>query len=372
MIDRSEQRELARLRRDLLAREERHLSPLAARSAEAVRPRPEEASSFRPEYLRDLGRVKYAEYLRKLANKTQSIIDQFDAVIHTRYSHSQEVAHIAKTLARGLRLNEDLAEAAALAHDLGHTPFGHAGEAALDGLTGHFKHYEQSLRVVDFLEKGRGLNLTNAVRDAILNHSKGKGPMVGGHSAPATLEGWCVRWADPIAYLVHDIEDCLRLGELTEDDLPSYTIRVLGQSADSRLSALIRNLILSGRRFTVRPDPELVRAYRAGEITLALELTGEVAQAFEELRTFMYERIYSSERKKRAERQVNEIIDALFNYYTENPVALPEPFVRGGRERGETTERVITDYIASLTDREAQKLYAELAKSKPRFHAIAV
>lgn len=361
---------LKQLRNDLASREDADLSKLASRSSNATRQKTEEVGTFRTEYLRDRGRVLYSRSYRKLLNKTQSWLDPFDANVHTRLMHSQEVAHIAKTIARGLRLNEDLAEAAALGHDIGHTPFGHAGEQVLNEITGHFRHYEHSLRVVDLLENdGRGLNLTDHVRDAIVTHSKGSGPMVGGHSAPSTLEGWCVRWADPIAYLVHDIGDAVYLGELNEVDLPSESLRVLGTTASDRLTTLTADLIITNQHFA-QPSSALVRAYKANPKGCTLSLSEEVGHAFEELRRYMYTAVYYSPRKQRSENKVRATLESLYEHFSSQPDLVPDYWKESAVLRGDDTMRMVTDYIASFTDREAKQVYEQAKRSRAFIVAV--
>lgn len=236
--------------------ERQTLAPWAAFSQETRgRQRPEEECEMRSPYQRDRDRIIHCKSFRRLKHKTQVFLSPEGDHYRTRLTHTLEVAQIARTIARALRLNEDLTEAVALAHDLGHTPFGHAGERALNALLPHgFRHYEQSLRVVERLEKeGRGLNLTYEVRNGVLCHTTGL--------EADTAEGRIIRWADKIAYINHDIDDAIRAGVLREEDIPRAITQVLGDSKTKRITALIRSVVENSREGTIAMDPATYQAY---------------------------------------------------------------------------------------------------------------
>jgi dGTPase len=311
----------AERRREL---EEQWLSPLATRSYPAVRARDEEDCGLRTPFQRDRDRIVHSKAFRRLKHKTQVFVAPQGDHYRTRLTHTIEVTQISRTVARGLGLNEDLVEAIGLGHDLGHPPFGHTGEDALDrclrerfGGDG-FRHWEHSLRVVDRLERGgEGLNLTGAVRDGILCHS-GRAP------APATLEGAIVRLTDRFAYINHDIDDALRAGVLGPADLPVEPIAELGSTGSRRIDTLVHDLVEESER--------------AGAI-----VQGEAAAAaMAELRSFMFERVYLGPSARREHAKVERVVQTLFDHYCERPEALPGA--------GSLAERV-TDYIAGMTDR---------------------
>ena len=301
------------------------------------RPRPEEAqeNDVRTCYQRDSDRILHSKSFRRLMHKTQVFLQPEGDHYRTRMTHTLEVARIARTITRALRLNEDLTEAIALGHDLGHTPFGHAGEVALTEVMGEpFRHNEQSLRVVDVLEKdGQGLNLTYEVRMGILGHSS--------HSRmPETLEGQIVRKSDQIAYINHDIDDAMRAGILTEADIPAQIAEILGHSHSQRINTLVENMIentmLTG--------------------TLGMQL--DVAQAMDQLRTFMFARVYTNPVAKGEETKAKDMLCRLFEYYMKNPEKLPPDFLPQLDFDG--MERIVCDYIAGMTDRYAVYKYSEL------------
>ncbi len=309
------------------------LSPYAALSGGTrgrERPEPGECA-YRTAYQRDRDRVLHCKAFRRLKHKTQVFLAPEGDHYRTRLTHTLEVAQIARTIARALRLNEDLTEAIALAHDLGHTPFGHAGERCLDRLVeGGFRHYEQSVRVVEKLENaGRGLNLTWEVRDGILHHTKG--------DVAATLEGRIVRWADQIAYVNHDMDDAIRAGVLREENIPFELHMHLGDSTVTRIDTLVGAMI-SASGEDIRMDPA-------------------VEPYFQALHTFMYEYLYLNSEAKREESKVDGILSALFDYYVKNPDRLPEEYALI-RER-EDTARAVCDYVAGMTDNFALEDYHE-------------
>ena len=269
------------------------------------------------------------------ANKTQVFLAPAGDHYRTRLTHTLEVSQIARTMARALRLNEDLTEAAALGHDLGHTPFGHAGEAALRACyDSRFAHYEQSLRVVDRLENdGRGLNLTFEVRDAIVNHT-------GEHMA-ATLEGVLIKFADRIAYINHDIDDACRAGLLDPGDIPADICRVLGDSHSSRINTMVSSVV------------------RASMDRDSISMEPEVQEATVQLREFLFEQVYLNPRAKGQESKAQELVKTLFGYYATHPDRMPELYRRLAAE-GEPVERCVCDFISGMTDRYAIETYEEL------------
>ena len=301
------------------------------------RPRPEEAqeNDVRTCYQRDSDRILHSKSFRRLMHKTQVFLQPEGDHYRTRMTHTLEVARIARTITRALRLNEDLSEAIAFGHDLGHTPFGHAGEVALTEVMGEpFRHNEQSLRVVDVLEKdGQGLNLTYEVRMGILGHSS--------HSRmPETLEGQIVRKSDQIAYINHDIDDAMRAGILTEADIPAQVAEILGHSHSQRINTLVENMIENTM------------------LTGTLGMQPDVAQAMDQLRTFMFARVYTNPVAKGEESKAKDMLCRLFEYYMKNPERLPPDFLPQLDFDG--MERIVCDYIAGMTDRYAVHKYSEL------------
>lgn len=280
----------------------------------------------RTAFVRDRDRVVHCKSFRRLKHKTQVFLSPAGDHYRTRLTHTLEVSQIARTIARGLRLNEDLTEAIALGHDLGHTPFGHAGESVLNKLVpGGFEHNVQSLRQVEKLENGTGLNLTFEVRDGIVNHKKS--------GTPATLEGAVVSLADRIAYINHDIDDAVRAGVLHESDLPESSVKVLGDTHGNRINAMILDVL--GVSF----DKPYVRMSEA------------VKREFDVLRDFMFEKVYLNPVAKREESKGMHVIEQLYLYYKNHIELLPEEFAKNIADDGE--ERVAADYIACMTDRYA-------------------
>lgn len=325
------------VREELERLEHRRLNPLAAFSDRSTgRPRPEEQSDgdVRTCYQRDTDRIVHCKSFRRLMHKTQVFLRPEGDHYRTRMTHTLEVTRISRTMTRALGLNEDLSEAIAMGHDLGHTPFGHAGESALSACLGMpFRHNEQSLRVVDVLERdGRGLNLTHEVRHGILGHT---GPRL-----PETLEGQLVRRADQIAYVNHDIDDAIRAGILTNEDIPQSIARVLGTTHSQRLDTLICDVIRT--------------SLEAGAICL----TPEVEKALQDLRSFMFERVYFNPIAKAEETKAKAMLAQLFEYYYSHPDALPEDFQPQLSFDG--MERTVCDYIAGMTDNYAIQKYTEI------------
>ena len=326
-------------REDLEKREFEYLSPYAAKSAKSRgRKLEEDKCSVRTDFQRDKDRIIHSKAFRRLMHKTQVFLAPEGDHYRTRLTHTIEVSQIARTISRGLGLNEDLTEAIAMGHDLGHTPFGHSGEAVLNEIhPGGFKHNIQSLRVVDVLESGssrRGMNLTFEVRDGILNHT--------GSKMPVTLEGQVVKTSDRLAYINHDIDDAIRSGIITSKDLPKESINVLGDTHKKRIDTLVRDMINN--------------SFNGSFVCLS----EEKAQAMNELRTYMFKNVYHNQRVKKAEdiNIVRVIIIALYKYFLNHPQALPDD-LKAMRDEF-CKEELVKDHIAGMTDRYAVNLYEKL------------
>lgn len=339
-------------REDRQAQEHELLSDEAACSDETEgRAFSAEPDFLRTEYQRDRDKIVHAKSFRRLSHKTQVFLAAEGDHFRTRLTHTLEVAQIARTISRALGLNEDLTEAIALGHDLGHTPFGHTGEGALassiarclgidaadERVDGLYRHNEQSLRVVEVIENGgRGLNLTAEVRDGIIHHT---GPV-----RAETMEGRIVAVADRIAYVNHDIDDAIRAGLLREDDLPESTRRVLGGDHSSRIETLVTDMVSTSAR--------------SGDILLS----DGVWNAMGELRAFLFSAVYQSEAVLRESRKAQHLIAALFDYFVRNPEAVP------GEYRAISADdpvRAATDYVAGMTDRYAVRTYEDLFVPRP-------
>jgi dGTPase len=320
------------IRQRIEEQEYKILSPLAAKSRDAVRDREELPCDFRTAFQRDRDRIIHSKAFRRLKHKTQVYISPGDHY-RMRMTHSLEVAQISRTIARGLMLNEDLTEAIAMAHDVGHTPFGHAGEDALKEILGHYAHNEQSLRVVDHLERnGQGLNLTAEVRDGIVNHT--------GPNKAFTLEGNIVRIGDRIAYLCHDYDDGIRAGMLKPTDLPEAVARVLGTNPSAMITVMVADMI------------------KSSDGKNEIKLSTRVQNAMDEFREFMFGAIYSSRRLDDERRKAKYVIHKLYDYYMTHPGALPQEFL--DREERWGLQTVVIDYIAGLTDLYAISLFEKL------------
>lgn len=317
--------------------EKETLSPYASMSADTKgREREEPLCDIRPEYQRDRDRILHSKSFRRLKQKTQVFLAPEGDHYRTRLTHTLEVSQIARTIAKALRLNESLAEAIALGHDLGHTPFGHSGEAVLNRLCSEgFAHYQQSVRIVEVLEnKGQGLNLTWEVRDGILNHR------TSGH--PATLEGNIVRLSDKIAYINHDIDDAIRGKIMTEEDLPREYTDILGSSVHERLNIMIHDII---EHSLDKPE---------------VEMSPEREKAMHGLRRWMFDHVYHDGTAKAEEGRAQQMIEMLYEYYMDHPDELPEESHRIMEIRNETKERAVCDYIAGMTDIYAIDRFKEL------------
>ncbi len=315
--------------------ERQTLSPFAKLSCETKgREKPVSSDDMRTEFQRDRDRILHCKSFRRLKGKTQVFLAPAGDHYRTRLTHTLEVTQVARTMARALRLNEDLAEAVAMGHDLGHTPFGHAGEAALDKMIdGGFEHRVQSRRVVEVLEReGEGLNLTWEVRDGIEHHS--------GKVRPQTLEGRCVHLADRIAYINHDIDDALRAGIIQAEMLPGHAIRVLGSTHGQRVGTMISSVVrYSQDRDDVQMEPE-------------------IWDALMELRGFMFERVYSRDWACNETRKTQHVIAGLVDYYMNYPGQMPNEYLEIAFREG--TQRAVCDYVACMTDRYAVQTYQKL------------
>jgi dGTPase len=329
------------------------LSPLATLSAETKgRMRPEEKCDIRTDFQRDRDRVIHSKSFRRMKHKTQVFLAPTNDHYRTRLTHVIEVAQIARTISKALMLNEDLTEAIALGHDLGHTPFGHAGEAMLNEIfPGGFKHVIHSLRVVDILEKGgEGLNLTYEVRDGISKHSKGMGAIDNPQYRPETMEGQVVRISDLVAYANHDLDDAIRSGIITIEDVPKECTNVLGRTNSERINKMVRDIIFETKNL-------------GEERAIA---SPEVEQAMLELRSYLFNTVYMNEKIKNNFDKAKKVIKELYEYFCENQDEFKIIYPREPRE-GETPERAVCDFIASMTDSYAITLYEKIFLPK-RWH----
>jgi len=308
------------------------LSPLAAKSAEARRARAEQECTIRTKFQRDRDRILHSKPFRRLKHKTQVYIAPTGDHYRTRMTHSLEVSQICRTIGRGLRLNEDLIEAIALGHDVGHTPFGHVGEEALRQIIGRFEHNEQSIRILTLLAgDGKGLNLTDPVLDGILHHT--------GPGTPWTLEGQIVKTGDRIAYLCHDYDDALRAQLLRPEDLPGKVREVLGDNPSAMITAMV---------------VDMITASAGQERILQSE---RVAAAMAEFRSFMFARVYNCAALREERRKGQYIIQALYHYYLNNPAELPPNYLDWAQ--GDLSQAVV-DYVSGLTDNYAIGLFQQL------------
>lgn len=324
------------IREQLEQREVEYLSPYAALSKNSKgRKTKEEQCDIRPVFQRDRDRILHCKAFRRLKQKTQVFLLPNGDHYRTRLTHTLEVSQNARTIAKALRLNEDLTEAIALGHDLGHTPFGHAGERALDEVNPFgFRHNIQSVRIVERLEKnGEGLNLTWEVVDGILNHKSS--------GTPHTLEGKIVRLSDKIAYLNHDIDDAIRGGILNEAEIPEEFHRILGDTTRKRLNTLIHDVVTNSRE---KSD---------------ISMSEEVERAMKDLRTFMFERVYLNPVAKREEKKAIHMIQNLYQFYMENLDEIPREYQSMQGESGVNKEQMVCDYIAGMTDTYAVKKFED-------------
>lgn len=323
------------IREELEKREHEVLSPYAAFSDQSKgRDRNEPQCDIRPVFQRDRDRILHSKAFRRLKNKTQVFLTPKGDHYRTRMSHTLEVSQNARTIGKALRLNEDLVEAIALGHDLGHTPFGHAGENILNELCGGgFVHSEQSVRIVECLERGgEGLNLTWEVRDGIRNHQT--------ELMPSTLEGKIVRLSDKIAYINHDIDDAIRAKLMTEKDIPKEYRDIMGHNTKERLDNLIHDIITNSR-----DKDDII-------------MSGDMAAAMKGLRKFMFENLYKNPLAKAEEAKAKVLLTKLFEFYMENTYQMPEQFTNM-IDTGVPTDRVVCDYIAGMTDQYAIAKFEE-------------
>ena len=334
------------IRKDVEKREYDYLSEFATKSAETKgRLFDEEKCSIRTDFQRDRDRIIHSKAFRRLMHKTQVFLAPEGDHYRTRLTHTIEVSQIARTIARGTGLDEDLTEAIAMGHDLGHTPFGHSGESVLANIyPGGFRHNVQSLRVVDVLESGstrRGMNLTQEVRDGILNHT--------GSTVPMTPEGQIVKVSDRIAYINHDIDDAIRSGIITIQDLPKDALEILGDTHKKRIDTLVRDMIENS----------------IGKPTA--QLSQEKSEVMNNLRAFMFTNVYHNSSVKKVEdiNKVKEIVETLYGYYLENWHQLPTELLAMKEEF--PMEELVKDHVAGMTDRYALNTYEELTKNYKRF-----
>lgn len=325
------------IREQLEERESEYLSAYATKSSQSLgRKRQEAECDIRTVFQRDRDRILHSKSFRRLKQKTQVFLSPKGDHYRTRLTHTLEVSQNARTIAKALRLNEDLVEAMSLGHDLGHTPFGHAGERSLNRINPNgFRHNEQSVRVVEYLEKdGKGLNLTAEVIDGIRCHqTAGK---------PATLEGQVVRLSDKIAYVNHDIDDAIRGGILSEADIPPKFRKILGSSLTERLNTIIHDVVTN----SMEKDE--------------VSMSEEVNEAMSGLRKFMFENVYLNPVAKQEEAKAEKMIEALYSYYIDHIELLPDEFLRMAVLNGEAKEQVVCDYIAGMTDNYAVKTFQKL------------
>ena len=338
------------IREKLEELEKRTLAPQACLSARSRgRARTETPHSIRTAFQRDRDRIIHSKSFRRLKHKTQVFLSPFGDHYRTRLTHTLEVSQIARTIARALRLNEDLAEAVALGHDLGHTPFGHSGEATLNSLVaGGFRHAEQSLRVVEKLEHdGKGLFLTWEVRDGIIGHSKGRGEILGegAKNMPATLEGQVVRVSDVIAYVNHDLDDAIRAGIISQDEIPPHIIRTLGKWPATRIDRLVMDVV---------------------EASLAcglerIAMTPRIMKAMTELRDFLYDNVYFGGGAREELAKTEKIVRELYAWALDHPEGHVKDF-----PPGDPPEIRAADFIAGMTDRFALDLYESIFLPRSR------
>jgi dGTPase len=342
---------LSSIREALESRERETLAPQAARSADSRgRLRPETEDDVRPAFQHDRDRIIHSKAFRRLKHKTQVFLAPAGDHYRTRLTHTLEVSQIARTIAKVLRLHEELTEAIALGHDLGHTPFGHAGERVLDSLMpGGFRHYEQSLRIVDVLEHdGEGLNLSFEVRDGIGRHSKGKdGSPVGVDPAKraATLEGQIMRVADLIAYVNHDIDDAVRAGVIDPEELPRHAVTTLGASSSARIARMVK---------------DVVTETTAGELT-EIRMSSEVLEATLALRAFLFDAVYENDRATSEFKKSAGILGGLWEKVREHPDELLDPRILAN----DGLDVAVRDFLAGMTDRFAIALYERLFIPRP-------
>jgi len=340
--------------RQLTEEREEGLSPHAVKSRLSQgRLKYEEPCPIRTNFQRDRDRIIHSKAFRRLKHKTQVFIAPLGDHYVTRLTHTLEVSQIARTISRALNLNEDLTEAMALGHDLGHTPFGHVGEDVLNELYHHgFRHNEQSLRIVDLLENdGQGLNLTWEVRDGIVNHSKTRVDILGqGWGKVNSLEGEICKIADTVAYINHDIGDAIRAGIITENDLPIGPISVLGRFHSQRINTMVCDIIdcsWAARGYNIKDSP-------------TIGMSPQILEATNTLREFLFDRVYNMRSAQKEAEKAREVVRLLYHYFNEHEDRLPSEY----RSYSDETERRVVDYIAGMTDQYALRLAEELSLTK--------
>ena len=353
------------IRRRLEEREQQ-LSPFAARSSQSAgRAIPEHPSDVRTEYQRDRDRILHSKAFRRLKHKTQVFIAPLGDHYVTRLTHTLEVSQIARTIARALNLNEDLAEAIALGHDLGHTPFGHIGEDELDKiLPGGFRHSRQSLNVVDRIEReGRGLNLTWEVRQGILMHSKPRGDFLAALDDDITLEAQIVRTSDAVAYINHDLADAFRAGILSDEDLPASVARVLGNRHSERIDTIVCDIIDHSYHVSGFDAAGAGANGTLPEPQLAITMGDEVRAAFMELREFMFDTVYLPNDDSPEGDAARRIIRFLYGYFGERHDEIPsaDPLMEDITQRSRTRQEAVVDYVSGMTDLYAIRLAEKLS-----------
>jgi len=349
------------IRGEFEKREKGFISPFGCLSAESRgRIKKEDPCPIRTAFQVDRDRIVYSNAFRRLKYKTQVFLSPLGDEYRTRLTHTLEVSEIARTIARAMRLNEDLTEAIALGHDLGHTPFGHGGEAILKEIySPDFSHNKQSLRVVDVLENnGQGLNLTYEGRDGILKHAKGYGKIIPDDPGEQafTIEGNVVRIADIMAYLNHDLDDAIRSGVISQSQVPDSCVKILGRTHSERANSMIKDLVFSTN---VHGDK------------LCLQMSNEVYSTMGELRKFLYENVYRSPRVHREFVKAKKILSELYTYYLENEKMFQRELkamqMESCNHDNQPTERIVCDFIASMTDRCALGLYSKIFFPSPQF-----
>lgn len=332
------------IRQDLENLEYQILHHRASKSGQAKRDRQENECPFRTAFQRDRDRIIHSKAFRRLKHKTQVFLSPEGDHYRTRLTHTLEVSQISRTIARALRLNEDLTEAIALGHDLGHTPFGHAGEFILKE-NGSYHHARHSLRVVEKLENdGRGLNLTVEVKDGIAKHSKGKSPLISDGGMPKTLEGEIVRISDKIAYINHDLEDAIRAKIIEEKDVPGHVIKVLGKTKSERISNIVKSVV----------ETTIITGYEH------INMDKEIYEALYDLRDFLYEKVYFSPIVSSQLDKAKGVVKALFEYYAQNPYEIPNYENLLKLWGSYDPVQAAVDYVAGMTDRFAIRKYAEI------------
>lgn len=339
------------IRQQLEEKERQCLSPHATLSCESRRSRTEAPCDLRTAFQKDRDKIIHSKSFRRLKHKTQVFLCPVGDHYRTRMTHELEVMQIGRTIARALRLNEDLVEAAALGHDLGHTPFGHCGELALNRIyPGGFHHVKQSVRIVEVLENnGKGLNLTEEVKEAIAKHSKGKGPILSDDSRlkAKTLEGQIVRIADILAYLNHDLDDAIRAGFLKAHDVPKSLKDLFGETNSQRIEAMVKDVILT----TQMNHFDKIR------------ISEEKIEGLTAFRAFMFENVYESDRVYEEQLKTQKCVEALYSYYLENPkILLSEMELKAFTE---PIERHVVDFVSGMTDRYAIRKYNTLLMPTP-------